>query len=80
MRIGTTLQIVADPALTSACYENAGSLVLRDAGALVMTVCLVAAALGVSAVPLGRAGTDVVRAAAIDAPLVGVGAVHLSAF
>jgi hypothetical protein len=75
---GTTLQIVADPSKTAACYENAESLVLRDAGALVSVICLVATSLNLSAVPLGRAGTSIVRASGLKEPLVGVGAVHLS--
>lgn len=76
---GVTLQIVADPTKVAACYENSESLVLRDAGALIATICLVATALELASVPLGRAGTGIVRAAGISEPFVGVGAVHVGA-
>ena len=75
---GTTLQFAADHSKIDACYENADSLLWRDAGALAATVCLVAAALELAAVPLGRTGTRILRAAGLPDPFIGVGAVHLS--
>jgi hypothetical protein len=74
---GTTLQIVADPTKTDACYENSQSLILRDAGALIATISFVATALGLTSCPLGRAGTDISRSAGLLAPFIGLGAVHL---
>lgn len=76
-KAGTTLQIVADPTRTAACYDNSESLLLRDVGALTATICLVAAALGLQACPLGRAGTEICRVAGLPEPLVGLGAVHI---
>jgi hypothetical protein len=76
---GTTIQLVADTAILSACYENWTSLLWRDAGAMIATLSLIATALELTAVPLGREGTDIVRAFGLDAPFTGVGAVHIGA-
>lgn len=73
---GTTVQFAADRALLDACYDNAGSILWRDAGALVATMCLVATALGIAACPVGRVGNDVVDAAGVKEGFVGAGAVH----
>jgi nitroreductase len=73
---GTTVQFAADRALLDACYDNAGSILWRDAGALVATMCLVATALGIAACPVGRVGNDVVYAAGVKEGFVGAGAVH----
>lgn len=73
---GTTIQFAADAALVDACYENASSLIWRDAGALVATMCLVAAALGLAATPVGRVGNAIVQAACLPGDFVGAGAVH----
>jgi len=73
---GTTIQFAADRALLDACYDNAGSILWRDAGALVATMCLVATALGITACPIGRVGDDVVNAAGVMEGFVGAGAVH----
>ncbi|TAN56982.1 MAG: hypothetical protein EPN26_02920, partial [Rhodospirillales bacterium] len=53
---GWTLRFIADFDKISAAYENAWSLVLRDAGCLIMTICLCAEWLGLSACPLGFLG------------------------
>ncbi|MYF66521.1 MAG: hypothetical protein F4182_02870 [Gammaproteobacteria bacterium] len=74
---GTTLQFVADWSKLTACYENAESLLWRDSGALTACICLVAASLKLTAAPLGRIGTDILRAAGIREPFVGAGAVHV---
>lgn len=74
---GTTLQFAYDVEVIEACYENAETLMWRDAGALAATVCLVATALGLTSVVLGRVGDDVVRAAGLNPGLVGAGAVHI---
>lgn len=76
-KLGVTLQFVADPSRLSDCYDNHETLLWRDAGAFSAMICLVAEALGMSSVTLGRHGTDIVRSFGIDAPLVGVGGVHL---
>ncbi len=73
---GTTIQFAADRALLDACYDNASSILWRDAGALVATMCLVATALGIAACPVGRVGDDVVDAAGVMEGFVGAGAVH----
>ncbi len=76
---GTTVQLVADPTRIAACYENHSSLLWRDAGAVTATLCLTAQALGLSAVPLGRHGTEIARAFGMPPPVLGMGAVHISA-
>lgn len=73
---GTTVQFAADRALLDACYRNASSILWRDAGALVTTMCLIATALGIAACPVGRVGNDVVDAAGVTEGFVGAGAVH----
>jgi hypothetical protein len=52
--VGITLQFVADWLRLSTLYANASSLLWRDAGALLTTVCLVAEAANVASTPLGR--------------------------
>lgn len=74
---GTTLQLVADTARIASCYDNYETLLWRDAGALTMTLCLVAEALGMTALPLGRIGTDIVQAFGLEEPIVALGAVHI---
>jgi hypothetical protein len=51
---GISLQFVADWQRLSTLYHNASSLLWRDAGALLMTICLVAEAMNVACTPLGR--------------------------
>lgn len=74
---GTTLQLAADASKLDACYHNAESLMWRDAGALTAVICLVAAALDLEAVPVGRTGDNIVRATGLPRAFVGVGAVHV---
>ena len=74
---GTTLQFVADWSKLDAFYEEAKSILWRDSGALAASICLIATALELTAVPLGRLGTDILRAAGINEPFVGAGAVHV---
>lgn len=75
---GVTIQLAADSDLVAACYNNPISLIWRDAGALVATICLVATALKLAAVPVGRLGTDIVESAGMPFGFIGVGAVHIS--
>lgn len=74
---GTTIQLAADAELVAACYENHGSLLWRDAGALTATMCLIATALGLTAMPLGRTGDSIVRATGLPGAFIGAGAVHV---
>ena len=74
---GTTLQIVADPTKIDACYINSDTLLLRDVGALVATISLVATALRLTSCTLGRTGTDICRSAGLATPYIGLGAVHI---
>jgi hypothetical protein len=75
---GVTVQLVGDASKIESCYEHSASLLWRDAGALTTILALVATAFDALAVPLGRVGTDLVRLAGMDAPWMGLGAVHLS--
>lgn len=74
---GATLQFVADSSRYDTCYENAASLIWRDAGGLAAVITLVATALSLRSVIIGRHGNPVVRAAGLDENWVGVGGVHL---
>ncbi|WP_408871851.1 nitroreductase family protein [Gluconacetobacter aggeris] len=76
-KAGTTVQIVADPTRTGAGYENSESLLVRDAGALSATICLVATALGLTSCAMGRTGTEICRRAGLWEPFIGLGAVHV---
>ena len=73
---GTTVQLLTNPARVAACYENYETLLWRDAGAMTATLCLVAEALGLAALPLGRHGTDVIHAFGMQDTVIGLGAVH----
>ena len=53
---GCTLRLIGDRSKLFAAYENAESLLLRDAGALLATICMCAEWLGLSACPLGFLG------------------------
>lgn len=53
---GCTLRLIGDRSKICAAYENAQSLLLRDAGAVLATICLCAEWLGLSACPLGFLG------------------------
>jgi hypothetical protein len=74
---GTTVQLFADPTRLAACYENHETLLWRDAGALLATICFAATAFGLTSVALGRQGTSIVRTFGLPEPIKGVGGVHL---
>lgn len=57
---GCTIRLLSDFAKVSAAYENADSLILRDAGCCVATLCLCAEWLELAACPLGFLGDDMV--------------------
>lgn len=70
----TLLLLAAEPGMTLAKYEDAESLVWRDAGVLIGYLTLVAQALGLNLCPLGITGEPWISQL-IDQPgLVGVGA------
>ncbi len=74
---GTTVQFLADPTRLAACYVNHETLLWRDAGAMTAILCLTAEALGLTAVPLGRHGDEIVQSCGLPARVKGVGAVHI---
>lgn len=74
---GVTLQLAADRSKVAACYNGPDTLMWRDAGALAATLCLVATALGLTSVVLGRHGTEAVLSAGLPSRFGGVGAVHV---
>jgi hypothetical protein len=57
---GCTVRLIADITKVAAAYENPDSLVLRDAGCIVATLCLCAEWLGLAACPLGFLGEEMV--------------------
>lgn len=61
---GCTLRMVGDWSKLSAAYENAETLLYRDAGCLTATLCLCAEWLDLCACPLGFLGQDML-------PLIG---------
>ena len=74
---GSTLQLVADETKLAACYEGHRSLLWREAGALSAVICLVATALRLTSVVVGRHGGDIVEASGFSSQFVAVGAVHV---
>lgn len=76
---GWTLFMIADFARTDAAYENPVTLIMRDAGCLVGTLCLCAEWLGLSSCPIGSLRQDLV--AKLGYPedrFMAVGAVQIS--
>jgi nitroreductase len=70
---GSLLVFLADASKTAAAYEHSLSLVWRDAGALLQTVHLSAAAFGLAFCPLGILGSEVASALFPDATMRAVG-------
>ena len=76
---GTTLRMVADMARTRAGYHRPESLVMRDAGCLIATLCLCAGWLGLAACPLGFLGQEMVSMLGFPTPRFrAVGAVQIT--
>ena len=76
---GCTLRLIGDRSKLLAAYENVDSLLLRDAGAIVATICLCAEWLGLCACPLGFLGNALVPLIGFPADrFQGVGAVQIS--
>lgn len=76
---GCTIRFVADLAKAQAAYTAPESLVMRDAGALLATMCFYAEWLGMAARPLGFLGDDLVPALGFPAGrFVGVGGLQLT--
>lgn len=55
--VGCTLLLIADMEKVNAAYEHGETLVWRDAGCIIGSLCLTATALSSSACPLGFLGT-----------------------
>jgi nitroreductase len=62
------LVLAADPSATHAVYEEAASLVWRDAGALMQTMHLCATALRLGLCPMGIQGHEALEAVFGDSP------------
>lgn len=76
---GWTIRLIADFDKTKAAYDNAWSLILRDAGCLIMTLCLVAEWLGLRACPLGFMGQRLCSTLGFpNGRFKGVGAIQIS--
>lgn len=76
---GWTLFMVADFGRTEAAYENPITLIFRDSGCLICTLCLCAEWLGLSSCPIGSLSQDLV--AKLGYPedrFLAVGAVQIS--
>lgn len=69
----TMILLLAEPGKTSAKYENACSLIWRDAGALLSVAALTAHAQGLNFCPLGITGEPWASSLADEGQLVGVG-------
>ncbi|WP_445682729.1 nitroreductase family protein [Radicibacter daui] len=74
---GFALQFVADPDALTACYESWESLLWRDSGALAATISLIATAIGLVTVILGRTGRDLISEESWANGLIGAGAVYV---
>lgn len=71
--LGATLIFIADVNRTAAAYENADSLVWRDAGAFMMVLQLVAEYLELAFCPIGVLGTALMDALALPTGWVAAG-------
>lgn len=79
LQSGCTLRLIGDRSKISAAYENAQSLLLRDAGAILATICLCAEWLGLSACPLGFLGDAMLPLLALPGDrFQGVGGILIS--
>lgn len=77
--VGVTIRFVCDRALVDAAYAHPESLILRDAGALLATVALIAEWQGLMACPLGFLGDDFLSMAGLAGDrLVGAGGIQIS--
>ena len=76
---GSLLLFIAEPAMTAAKYENADSLVWRDAGVMQGALAITAEALGLSYCLLGITGDPWVGRLTEQCELVGVGVAALGA-
>lgn len=76
---GTILVFVADRSSPDAVYENSDSLIWRDAGALLQTLAITAAAYKLAFCPLGYLGFDAVRALGNPDQLLAVGSAVVGA-
>ncbi len=75
---GCTLRFIVDWQKISGAYDNAESLALRESGYLGATIGLCAAALGLTASPLGFLGNDLVSSLGLpSADFKGVGGVQI---
>jgi len=76
---GCTVRFVTDLAKANAAYSDPESLVMRDAGALLATLCFYAEWLGIAARPLGFLGDDLVPALGFPAGrFIGAGGLQLT--
>ncbi len=76
---GTLLLFVAEPGLTASKYEDAASLVWRDAGVLLGMFSMAAEALSLNFSPMGVTGEPWASQLIPGASLVGVGAAFVGA-
>lgn len=70
---GVAIRLIAEPGKTAAKYENADSLIWRDAGVLLGQMALVAEALAFNFCPLGTTGHEWCAQLELESRLVGVG-------
>lgn len=73
---GVTVQLVADIERYDACYTGFESLMWRDSGALLGLLAMIATALSLRSVILGRTGSDIVKMVDMGRNWKGVGAIH----
>ena len=74
--MGTVLWFIAHPTRTEAKYENAQSLIWRDAGALVHSIQIACATLGYNSCPVGTLGDPFLsNLFTTDARIFGVGGI-----
>lgn len=73
----TTAVLLGAPARVAACYDESASLLWRDAGAVIQTLCLTATAFGLASCPLGLLGHEIVAATGMAQEVIALGAVRL---
>ncbi|GMN04515.1 hypothetical protein [Erythrobacter sp. MTPC3] len=76
--VGVFLQFVANEPAYRTRYENADTLIARDAGALVTVICLVTEWMGCHCRPLGHIDKGIASAAGLGPSFTGMGGVLLT--
>lgn len=73
----TSIVLLGRLARVSAYYDDAQSLLWRDAGAVLQSLCMTATAFGLGSCPLGLLGHEVIAAIGMGSELVALGVIQV---